>query len=379
MPARAAASTLRVGLVAPLPPQMGGVASVAAWLLEHQADIGCIYEPFDLWRPPLGQLGGTFQLTALPRQARLLGRYLRWLRTAPELIHYCVACSVVSIVRDTTFIALARLAGKRVIAHIHGSEFATAGSAPYVQVPAMKIVASLTVERVALTKWGTDALARLGITSRWIVNPIAIRGADAPPIRSDGGLRLLFVGSYGKAKGCDDLVEALARARARGAMATLRFVGKEMYDGEELELRMQTKRLGIEDAVEFVGRKELDDLADEYRNVNVICLPSVREVLPLALLEGMSFGLPALATSVGGIPDIVEDGVGGVLVSSGDVEALAVGIHRLDADPQARLRMGHAARERTLALTAPEQITQQWRDVYEDGRSISQSPSQCAC
>jgi glycosyltransferase involved in cell wall biosynthesis len=343
---------------------MGGVASVAGWLVEHQAEIGCDYETFDLWRPPLGQLGGTLQLAALPRQVRLLIRYVRWLRRAPDLIHYCVACSIVSIIRDTTFIALARLAGKEVVAHIHGSEFVTARTARYVQKPAMKIVASLTIDRVALTRWGTDALASLGITSRWIVNPITLRGTHTRPPRPEGGVRLLFVGSYGSAKGCDDLVAALARARARGVEASLRFVGKEMYDGEEAELRTQAHRLGAADAVEFVGRKELDALAAEYQNADAICLPSLREVLPLALLEGMSFGLPALATPVGGIPDIIEDGVNGVLVPIGDIEALAAGIELLGSDPQVRLRMGRAARERTLALTAPEQITVAWREVY---------------
>src|SRR5439155_12341312 len=53
--AASAASSGRVGLVAPLPPQIGGAATVAAWLLEHEAEIGCRYETFDLWRPADGQ------------------------------------------------------------------------------------------------------------------------------------------------------------------------------------------------------------------------------------------------------------------------------------------------------------------------------------
>lgn len=364
MPSPESAPTLRIGLVAPLPPQMGGVATVAAWLLEHQASIDCSYETFDLWRPPDGQLGGRFQPSAVPRQIRLLLRYIRWLRSAPDLIHYCVACSIVSIARDTTFIALARLAGKRVIAHVHGSEFATSPSAPYLQVPAMKAIGRLTVERVTLTDWGTTQLARFGVASRSIVNPISVRGDDGPAGPSTNGLRLLFVGSYGKAKGCDELVDALARARTRGTQASLRLVGKEMYEGEEAMLRKQVEELGLDEAVHFAGRREAAELAEEYRSADVICLPSKREVLPMALLEAMSFGVPALASPVGGIPDIIEDGVSGVLVPNGDVDRLAAEIERLHAEPETRRRLAGAARERVLALTEPEQIAAQWRTLY---------------
>jgi glycosyltransferase involved in cell wall biosynthesis len=353
-----------VGLVAPLPPQVGGVASVAAWLLANQDDLGCEYDAFDLWRPATAQLGGRLQLSAIPRQIRLAVGFARWLRHAPRVIHYCFACSFVSLARDLAFIVMARIAGKTVIAHVHGSEFATHPRARFVHAPAVRLLSRVTAERVALTPWAGIQLARIGVTSKCIVNPLRIRPPDGFVASADNRLRLLFVGTYGKAKGCHDLIDAVAKARAGGIDANLLFVGKEMYKGEEAALRGQAKRCNIEDDVEFAGLKLPDELSSYYASADVICLPSYREVLPMALLEGMSYGLPALASTVGGIPDIVETGCTGVLVRPGAVDELTEGIRFLAGDSDRRRRIGRAARERVLSLADPATIVTQWRELY---------------
>ena len=88
--------------------------------------------------------------------------------------------------------------------------------------------------------------------------------------------------------------------------------------------------------------------------------------MPLALLEGMAFGLPALATPVGGISDFVTTGENGLLVEPGDVEGLASSIRRLAADPGLRRRLGEAARARMEASVGDGHLVQQWRRVYRD-------------
>ena len=90
----------RVGLVAPLPPQVGGVASFAAWLVEHERSIGCRYEPFDLWRPPEAEAGGRVRVAPALRQVRLAARFALWLRSAPDLVHVCVSYSATGVLRD---------------------------------------------------------------------------------------------------------------------------------------------------------------------------------------------------------------------------------------------------------------------------------------
>jgi glycosyltransferase involved in cell wall biosynthesis len=97
----------------------------------------------------------------------------------------------------------------------------------------------------------------------------------------------------------------------------------------------------VPSALGFVPHAELERL---YARAAVVVLPSHREGLPLCVLEAMAHGRPVVATAVGGIPELVEDGVTGFLVAPGDVDGLRGALERLLGDPVLRRRMGRAAR-----------------------------------
>jgi glycosyltransferase involved in cell wall biosynthesis len=350
--------------VAPLPPQVGGVAAVAEWLVDHEGEIGCRYDAFDLHRPPGAEAGGRLRAAALPRQLALLARFVRWIPRSPRVVHYCVSCSVTGLARDLSFVLLLRLARRAVVAHVHGSEFARATGGGF-QRRALRVVARATAERVAVAPWAERALAEAGVPAVCIFNPIRLADTEpAPAADAAGALRLLQVGVYGTRKGSDDLIEALARAREAGVDANLTFVGKEMYRGEHDALAERVRALGLDRQVRFVPPVAAERLASFYRLADVICLPSLQEVLPMSLLEGMAFGLPALATPVGGIPDIVVDGVTGRLVQPRSPDELAAAIRELASDAQRRRALGAAARERVLALAGGARIAAEWRALY---------------
>jgi glycosyltransferase involved in cell wall biosynthesis len=188
---------------------------------------------------------------------------------------------------------------------------------------------------------------------------------DRPSLEG-GPLRLLFVGRYGERKGCPELIAALARARASGTDAELRFVGQEEYAGEEGVLRRGVDEHHLHGAVEFAGVKDGPELASCYAEAQALCLPSRREGVPLVLLEAMAFGLPVIATPVGGIGDYVTDGENGLLVPPGDVEALAASIEKLASDPALRRRLGEAARRRMDEQAGVETIARRWRETYAE-------------
>jgi glycosyltransferase involved in cell wall biosynthesis len=102
------------------------------------------------------------------------------------------------------------------------------------------------------------------------------------------------------------------------------------------------------DSVVFAGSR--DDVPRLLTGLDIFALSSRQEGLPLALMEAMATGLPCLATSVGGIPEIVRDGVEGLLVPAGDPQALSSALRRLVADPGLRNRLGSAARERSRSF-----------------------------
>ena len=93
------------------------------------------------------------------------------------------------------------------------------------------------------------------------------------------------------------------------------------------------------------GRVPREALPDEYRRSDLFVLPTLADNTPVTLMEAMACGVPAVATSVGGVPEIVDPGKSGLLVPAGDVPALTAALERLLADPDARKRMGAAGRQ----------------------------------
>ncbi len=137
------------------------------------------------------------------------------------------------------------------------------------------------------------------------------------------------------------LLQAFALAAAVRPDVDLLLVGDGRLRGE---LEALTERLGISGRVRFLGVRS--DVADILRAVNVFALTSVSEAASLTLLEAMASRLPVVVTAVGGNPEIVRDGVEGLLVPRGDAAAAAAAFVRLLDDPVVAARMGEAGRAR---------------------------------
>ncbi|MDI6793427.1 MAG: glycosyltransferase family 4 protein [bacterium] len=136
-------------------------------------------------------------------------------------------------------------------------------------------------------------------------------------------------------------------------------------DGElRGRLESQTKELGLKDQVIFLGfRPDLDRI---YADLDVVVLSSLNEGLPVAVIEAMASGLPVVATRVGGVVDLVEDGVTGRLVPPEDPEALAGGIIELLADPARRNKMGRLGRKKVYPSLSAERLVRDIENLYED-------------
>jgi glycosyltransferase involved in cell wall biosynthesis len=344
---------IEIGLVAPLPPQVGGVASFAQWLLNHEAVLGCRYHTFDLRRPPDEEVGGRLRPAAAVRQGIQLARFLRWLRKAPLLVHYCVSLTATGLLRDLLFVALLRATGRRTIAHVHGP----AGIARRSQPLLLRAVGGLSAARIAvvpLRDW------------TFLPNPLRLTPDGRGRRSLHESLRLLAVGPFGASKGSEILVEALAAARSEGVSATVRFVGRELRRDDERALRERVRALGLDGDVEFAGTLAPDRLPAEYREADVFCLPSRREGLPMALVEAMAFELPVVTTPVGAIPVLVEHDRTGLLVEPGNVAQLAEAIARLAKEDDLRSRLGKAAGKRVRELCSPDKVAREWNRLYSE-------------
>jgi glycosyltransferase involved in cell wall biosynthesis len=158
-------------------------------------------------------------------------------------------------------------------------------------------------------------------------------------------------------KGIDVLLDAWARVPAP---AHLVVVGEGPLSGA-----MKERAVAVAPGrVTFTGR--VPDTAPYLRAADIWVLPSFAEGLPISLLEAMACGLACVATAVGGVPDMVEDGSDGLLVMPGDPELLATALERLSSDlPEAR-RMGAAARRTAEARFAMGTVARTYAELYDE-------------
>jgi glycosyltransferase involved in cell wall biosynthesis len=164
-------------------------------------------------------------------------------------------------------------------------------------------------------------------------------------------------------KALEVMVRALPTLRARVPGVVVAFVGGSA-PGEEERLRALAAGLGVGDALRFLGvRTDVPDLVAAF---DVAALSSDFEGSPLSVLEYMEAAKPVVSTRVGGVPDLVEDGVTGLLVPPRDPEALATALADVLLDPDRAARMGEAGRARRQAEFTLGATARRIGELYEE-------------
>lgn len=169
---------------------------------------------------------------------------------------------------------------------------------------------------------------------------------DAAPKRN-GKLRALAVGRLVQKKGFDTFVEACALLRRRGVEFEALIVGES---GEhEAEIKRRIAEHGLNKSVRLTGPLSQARLYEEYNRATSFCLPcrvlenGDRDGIPNVLVEAMACGLPVVTTAISGIPEVIKDGVNGLLVRPDDPQAIADALLRLKEDRPFALRLSGAA------------------------------------
>jgi glycosyltransferase involved in cell wall biosynthesis len=211
--------------------------------------------------------------------------------------------------------------------------------------------AGVVPERVRVIPSGVEAPAALPDER--------VREAARRCLAAGAATVVATVASLERRKGIDVLLEALAILRRAGTEAVCLVCG----DGtERLALQRRAEELGLERAVRFLGHRA--DVSEVLAAADVFALPSRHEGLGVAVLEAMAVGLPVVASSVGGIPEAVVDGVTGVLVPPEDPLLLAAALARCLEDPEAAREMGRRGRERVLERYSMEASARAYEVLY---------------
>jgi glycosyltransferase involved in cell wall biosynthesis len=274
-----------------------------------------------------------------------------WLRVAlllrrleTPLVHV-QAASRGSFWRKFVVCLLARAAGRPYIFHLHGGGFSSFyEDSGWLARRLIRSTLQHAAVVIALSEQWRERLLRICPIARVEVlhNAVAV-----PDIQQLGHLdgrdsTLLFLGHVLRDKGVYDLVRAFAKVANKYPRAKLVLGGIGDLEG----VQQLAAQLEISERLSCPGWLEPDRKSAALASSLIFVLPSYAEGMPMALLEAMSWGLPVIATPVGGIPQVVDHEVNGLLVGAGDTDGLAAQIERLLADPALRERLGASARAR---------------------------------
>lgn len=307
-------------------------------------------------------------VVALLRFAALLAR------GRVGLLHAHAATGV-SFWRKAMFASLARAAGVPVVWHVHGAEmrsfYAAHGASGRARIRhQLEAAARVVVLSRSWRDFVLDIAPRAQVEI--IVNHVQVpRAQDCR--HPHAGLTVLFLGMLGQRKGIYDLLPAFKGVAQRvGGMRLL--VGG---NGEVEQTAQAVRDLGLADTVEVLGWVAGAAKQALLAQADVFVLPSYNEGLPVSVLEAMSYGVPVISTRVGGIPELVREGVDGYLIDAGDRSALEDRLWRLAADAALRRAMGDAARARIEAeyseaavLPVLEAMYAQLLTARTSGRSV---------
>lgn len=276
--------------------------------------------------------------TQLWVMTRALVRFLRMLAANNVALLHVHSASRGSFWRKSIFCVLARSFGVPYIFHLHSGEF---------PVFVREECGPLTRWWVRYTLRGTHCV--IALTSSWravleelapgvevvvLGNPVVV--PDFLSVRRENPLHVLFLGRLREKKGVFDLVMAIPRVLKSVPAATFTLAG----DGDLAGVVQQARALGVNHAINLPGWVDGMTKDTLLASADVLVLPSYFEGLPMCILEAMAGGVPVVATAVGGIPEVLENGACGSLINPGNVEALAAAIitFLLDRESAERVR-----------------------------------------
>jgi glycosyltransferase involved in cell wall biosynthesis len=348
----------RVCVVGPLPPPSGGMANQCEQLVRLLRAEGlpveivrnnAPYRPAWIGAVPLLRAG--FRL--LPYLVRLWGATGR-----SQVLHVLANSGWAWHLFAAPALLIARLRRTPVIVNYRGGMAdrflarAPAHVRRSLRAATMRVTPSAFLQRV---------FERHGIDAEVIPNIIDLSRFRPRPARNHGGApHLIVVRNLERLYDIPTALRALAIVRERYPQARMTVAGS----GPELDNLIALARdVGVADAVRFTGRVEHARVPAIYAEADVALNPSLVDNMPNSVLEAYASGVPVVSTNVGGVPDIVVDGVSGVLVPVGDPAAMALAVLRLLEDGSLAARLTHAGLEEAQRYAWP-QVKGQWFEAY---------------
>jgi len=329
-------------------PERGGIATFLDTLTS--SDLVARHDvTFLNLAPPARHVGGRVDGANARRTARDL-RAVRRAAGDADVVHLHSALAPgATLLRAGTLVLAARSAGAAVVVHAHG------GLLPiWMRGAARRLLVRLALAPahvvVTVSEPGRAALARTLPRRRVVLVPNGVDTERFEADRSDADRApqdppcVLYAGVLSERKGVLDLLAASRELLGRGVRHELWLAGGV---GDEGEAPVAAIRAEAAPHVRFLGPLPHDEMPAAYASADVFCLPSWWEAMPLSVLEAMAAGLPVVATDVGEVAAVVDDG-SGFVVPPRDRAALGAALEALLTDPARAAAMGRAGRRHVV-------------------------------
>jgi glycosyltransferase involved in cell wall biosynthesis len=364
-----AAVPLRVLIVGHGPPTTGGIPTFVTKLVDNRwLRVTARRVEYLNTHPPGIKKPGAFNLANVRLTLGHAFSVYRRGRNA-DVVHLNLAATPSLVLfRSLVLSAAAKAAGSGVVLHAHTGQIEVCLRArPYRLL--LRLVLASVDAFVVVSRSEETAVRALGTGRVYRVS----NGVEIPPStdgQRDGG-RLVFVGTVCERKGLIDLRDALRLLRERGGTEPLQLGVTIVGDGEQEgpgafeSVKKAYAQAGLSD-VEFCGALRQGEVIAALERAGIFCLPSHTEGFPISVLEAMACGNAIVATSVGDVPEMLEQGRAGVLVPPGDIPALAAAISRLLEDPGERARLSASARSRAERVYAQDEMVRKLYRIYAE-------------
>jgi glycosyltransferase involved in cell wall biosynthesis len=308
-------------------------------------------------------------LTAVRALFSLLYQVVRY----PRSVLHVHGASRASFWRKSIYMAIGLLAGCRIVFHLHGGGFARFHEDECGPIARAVIrffldrAACIVVVSESWKEWAHGVTANPRIVC--IPNPVTLPPPGAGPSAREPGL-VVFSGRCEAGKGIFDLLDAAAVLRAQVPRLRIECAG----DGDLGKVQRHAASMNLAARVTMRGWLDKEHAEKLLSRAAAFVLPSYAEGLPMSLLEAMAAGCPVVATRVGGIPDLITDGVDGLLVAPGDPHALAAALQRILRDPAFARQLGNAARRTIANRYTAERSLERLEQIYA-GLGVRRAPA----
>lgn len=351
----------RIIMSGPLPPAIGGMASVLSALSQSRLATQTDLTLFDTGKKTSANRS---MLEGIQARLTLMKNWRALLRQHPDSIAHIHTCSGFTFFLDGVLLLLAKWQGCRVVMHVHGARFDDFLDELN---PAMLATARFLARRadvvIALSE---DWKARLN--QRLPASRIAVLPNGVPePVSSSTKAtnetpKFVFLGNLGKRKGVPVLLDAMELATVPW---TLQFAGGDEDPGFTEWTRNEINRRQLSHRAKLMGPMVGKHKEELLAQADAFVLPSLAEGLPMALLEAMAARLPVVVTTVGAMPEVINEGVEGYLVPPNDARQLAAAMNRMALPGEQRNVMGLAGYAKYRALYSVDAMAQTLLSIYE--------------